>query len=299
MKEYPMPTGNPIYFEGDILQINPNAYGFFECKISSPDGSSNPILLKRMKTDKGLITIAPIGKWLGSYLSEELFNALKHGYTFKVLRGYLFDKEYIFKDYVDFLYNLKVNSSKDTPDYIISKLLLNSLYGRFGMSPYMENHIILESNSLEATSISKNKIITDILHLNNGKDLISYLDNKCDKDWDRILNISIPISAAVTAFARIHMSQFKNRDDFTLFYTDTDSIDINKPLEPKFVGKELGKMKLEHVFDRILFLAPKVYSGITSSNKITKVKGYKIKEKFTGKTNNIELEKLLPLLNKK
>ena len=93
-------------------------------------------------------------------------------------------------------------------------------------------------------------------------------------------------------------SQFKNRDDFTLFYTDTDSIDINKPLEPKFVGKELGKMKLELVFDRILFLAPKVYSGITSSNKITKVKGYKIKDKFTGKTNNIDLEKLLPLLNK-
>jgi len=170
MKEYPMPTGNPIYFEGDILQINPNAYGFFECKITSPEGLNNPILLKRIKTDKGLRTIAPVGKWLGSYLSEELFNALKYGYTFKVLRGYLFDKEYIFKDYVDFLYNIKVNSSKDTPDYIISKLLLNSLYGRFGMSPYMENHIILDSNSLEATSICKNKIVTDILHLNNDKD---------------------------------------------------------------------------------------------------------------------------------
>jgi hypothetical protein len=95
-------------------------------------------------------------------------------------------------------------------------------------------------------------------------DLISYFDNKCDKDWDRILYISIPISAAVTSFARIHMSQIKNRDEFTLFYTDTDSIDINKPLEPKFIGKELGQMKLEHIFDKKFFLAPKVYSGITS-----------------------------------
>jgi hypothetical protein len=167
------------------------------------------------------------------------------------------------------------------------------------MSPYMENHIILDSNSLEATSICKNKIVTEILHIKNGKDLISYFDNNCDKDWDRILNISIPISAAVTAFARIHKSQFKNRDDFTLFYTDTDSIDINKPLDPKFIGKELGKMKLEHIFEKILFLAPKVYSGITSSKKITKIKGYKSKDKFKEKKkNNIELEKLLPLLNK-
>jgi hypothetical protein len=70
MTEYTMPTGNPVYFEGEILQINPNAYGFFECKITSPEGLNVPILLKRMKTDKGLRTIAPIGKWIGSYLSE-------------------------------------------------------------------------------------------------------------------------------------------------------------------------------------------------------------------------------------
>jgi hypothetical protein len=29
MKEYPMPIGNPIYFEGDIFKFNPNAFGFF------------------------------------------------------------------------------------------------------------------------------------------------------------------------------------------------------------------------------------------------------------------------------
>jgi hypothetical protein len=69
----------------------------------------------------------------------------------------------------------------------------------------------------------------------------------------RILKISVPISAAVTAFAIIHMSQFKNRYDFTLFYTDTDSIHINKQLDHKFIAKELGKMKLEHIFDIIYF----------------------------------------------
>lgn len=57
---------------------------------------------------------------------------MKFGYKFKVISGYLFDKKYIFNEYVDFLYNLKSTSVKGTPDYVISKLLMNSLYGKFG-----------------------------------------------------------------------------------------------------------------------------------------------------------------------
>lgn len=51
--------------------------------------------------------------------------------------------------------------------------------------------------------------------------------------------------------------------DITLYYTDTDSIDIDKPLPSKYIGKELGLIKLEHVFKETIFLAPKVYGGIT------------------------------------
>ena len=101
----------------------------------------------RVKTKNGIRTISPKGNWTGVYLSEEIYNAMKYGYSFKVLRGYLFEKSYIFSDYVDRLYSLKQNSSKDSSDYIISKLLLNSLYGRLGMNPEMENHLIIESDN--------------------------------------------------------------------------------------------------------------------------------------------------------
>ena len=60
-------------------------------------------------------------------------------------RGYLFERGNIFSEYVDFLFNLKKNSEKSTPNYVISKLLLNSLYGRLGMSPITENHVIISS----------------------------------------------------------------------------------------------------------------------------------------------------------
>jgi hypothetical protein len=63
--------------------------------------------------------------------------------------------------------------------------------------------------------------------------------------------------------------------DITLYYTDTDSIDIDHPLDPKYVGTELGKMKLEHIFKEAVFLAPKVYGGITSEYELVKVKGLK------------------------
>ena len=43
-------------------------------------------------------------------------------------------------------------------------------------------------------------------------------------------NINIEIASPITAYARIHMSQFKNNKKYKLFYSDTDSIYINKKL---------------------------------------------------------------------
>jgi len=41
------------------------------------------------------------------------------------------------------------------------------------------------------------------------------------------------------------MSQFKNNNNFNLYYNDTDSAYIDKQLDSKLIGKELGLMKLE------------------------------------------------------
>jgi hypothetical protein len=77
--------------------------------------------------------------------------------------------------------------------------------------------------------------------------------------------------------------------DKTLYYTDTDSIDIDKALPDKFVGRDLGLMKLEHIFEEAVFLSPKVYGGITNTYELVKVKGLK---------NPISFSELKPLLYK-
>lgn len=57
------------------------------------------------------------------------------------------------------------------------------------------------------------------------------------------------------------MSKFKTDKNYNLFYTDTDSIDIDKKLESNLIGSKLGLIKLEHIFEEAVFLAPKVYLG--------------------------------------
>jgi hypothetical protein len=287
MRNYPMPVGNITYFEGDINKINPKSFGIFEVEVTSPKEINIPLLQTRIKTNSVSKTVSPLGNWTGVYFSEEIYNAMAHGYTFKIIRGYTFDRGYIFKDYVDFLYDLKVNSPKGTPDYIIAKLLLNSLYGRFGMNPHCENHLII--NSKDFLEFQNNNIITNVVDLKNGRELISFFE---ENEWNeaeskKSLNISVVISSAVTSSARIHMSQFKAMRDITLYYTDTDSIDIDKALPDKYVGRELGLMKLEHIFDEAIFLAPKVYGGITNEYELVRVKGLK---------NHISFEELKPLL---
>jgi len=183
------------------------------------------------------------------------------------LIGYIFESEFIFTDYVDSLYNIKVNSSKNSARYAISKLLLNTLYGRFGMNPDMMKHTILSHE--DALNYYNKYDVASVITLNTGKELISYNSkDSCNNDDNSLttLNISIPISAAITAYARMIMTEYKQ--NYNIYYTDTDSIFMDKPLNPDLVGNELGQMKLEHIFDRIVFthkILP-LELNITSSN---------------------------------
>ena len=61
MNSMEMPTGTPIYFEGNIRKYEPNAFGFFYCKITTPTYLEHPILQRRVKTKDGIRTIAGLG----------------------------------------------------------------------------------------------------------------------------------------------------------------------------------------------------------------------------------------------
>ena len=195
-----------------------------------------------------------------------------------------------------------MNHPKDHPMYLISKLLLNSLYGRFGMhiDTFLSKNSIVDNNELYEM-IEHNNIM-NITNLDDDLNLITYIptsDDNVDSLFNNMtkFNISISISAAITAYARIHMSQFKSdfNEKYNLYYSDTDSIAIDKPLEDNMIGKELGKMKLEQTFKKAVYLGPKVYGGITNEGEeIIKAKGYKNKDQF--KKDQLDFNTLESLL---
>jgi hypothetical protein len=157
---------------------------------------------------------------------------------------------------------------------------MNSLYGRFGMIDQFPDILIFEDKIYLNKFLADHNIdIFDTIDLGE-KVLVKF--TSLDKNRQNMLygnlethNTNVAIASAITAYARIHMSIFKNNPDFNLYYTDTDSVFTDKPLDDSLINSNvLGKMKLENILDRAIFIAPKVYYLITEDNKhIYKVKG--------------------------
>lgn len=279
MFDFPSPVGNICKFKGDILKHKKDPFGFFYVNVSTPKNLHVPILQTRIKTTKGGIrTIAPLGKWSGWYFSEEILNAKKHGYKFDIIWGYTFDKQYIFKEYVNDLYQLKKDSTKNSSIYTICKLLLNALYGRFGMSPDKENCKVVKG-SYEIGKFIHNKCIkiTDITKIDEDIEIISYVKNKeFEEDGMTHESINVAIASSITSYARIKMSEIKTQYSTHIYYSDTDSVDLDIELPTKYVSNNLGDYKFENKFKNVVYIAPKVYAAITENGKeFIKVKGLK------------------------
>jgi hypothetical protein len=76
-----------------------------------------------------------------------MYNAIKFGYQFEVIKGYEFERGFIFKEYVEKMYTLRMKYAKGTSMNLIAKLLMNSLYGKFGMKLESTNIDIFDSNN--------------------------------------------------------------------------------------------------------------------------------------------------------
>lgn len=295
MANFPMPVGNKTYFEGDIRKVNPDAFGFFYCKITTPDNLNHPILQTHVKTNNGLRTVSPLGTYYDLIFSHSIDNAMKLGYNFDILWGFTFDKKIIFKDFVDNLYKLRLDYPKSDPMNYIAKIILNSLYGRFGMRDDFDIIKILSSNefnNITQESFSQRLLITEIIELDNQY-LVQYKNNEDkyipDDFNEKEFNINVAIASAITSYSRDYMSQFKNNPKLKLFYSDTDSIYTNlnpdqmNELYPGIVNiKGLGKLKLESVSKKVVFLSPKCYALQTINDEfIYKVKGLTKEVKLT------------------
>jgi acetylglutamate synthase len=175
------------------------------------------------------------------------------------------------------------------------------------MSPDNENHEIVTSELADIMELADNLETFDIVNFTNGKSLISYRKLLKETSFKQSLkNVSISIASAITAYGRIHMSQFKNNKNIIIYYTDTDSVAIKGNLPPKYIGKGIGQMELENTFNKVIYLAPKVYLGqkLDKDNNLNlnaKIKGVKNIRKYkdvSKKIPNFTFERIKKLLEK-
>lgn len=274
MSEFKYPIAQIIQFEGDPTILD-NKYWIGDVDVSiKNDMFIPPIQLHYNISGKsgGIRTISPNGSFNCKLNSVE-YNSYKDYYNFKINSGYLFETDYIFTNYVNDLYKIRKSYSKEDPLNYISKLLMNSLYGRFAMRNIKNIFEFLNKNEFLELLEKSNIEIENYIDLNDSL-FVNYIDNS---ELDNESKSSISIASAVTAYARSIMYNVIKDNIDHIYYSDTDSVYLDRPLNDNLISsKELGKFKLEYIFKDSVYIGPKIYAGITKDNDyICKIKGFK------------------------
>lgn len=248
---FPMPKGSPI----KTNKYHKNKIGYYKIKLLSDTNFLISPLIK--KTSIGNYYINGNKNDIFYVMNTDLQILERHKYKFKVLSGYYFkESEKLFNNYVNHYYNIKSHAKDETERYI-AKLMLNSLYGKFGQK--------LRGEKLEVFSKE---------NLKKGK-ILDYEHELILVDRDLHVKFKgIHIACYITSLARYILFSEMERIGFNnIWYCDTDSIITNKKLQ---TSKQIGKLKLEHKIKEGVFLLGKTYGFIDNKNKRhVKYKGFK------------------------
>ena len=261
-----LPFGEPLFFDGKyeedklyplyVQQIFVS-FKLKENKIPTVQlkNNSNFIPTEYVTTTDGeCVTLVLTSVDLKLFLENYDIEYIKYinGWKFKGLKG-------LFKDYIDKWTTVKIESKKQNnlAMYRISKLMLNSLYGKFGLNPNIR---------------SKYPELDE-------KGIVNY------KFYEKEIRepVYIPMAAFITSYARdktIRTSQaikeysIENYGEDKYIYSDTDSIHTtftDTEILSEFVDIDdyrLGAWKLESQFIKGKYLRAKSYIELSPEGKL-------------------------------
>lgn len=242
-----MPNPNYCNFirYGKMKYIN-EYDGISNVKIKAPD-MFYPFLPFR-NNEKLLFCI---GEFEGFYTNIELRKAIELGYQIESIKEqfYYSKNVFIFKDFVKELYKLRMQYKRQNNEMeLFIKLMLNSLYGKFGMK--LESTEIKNERDININEINQ--------MINDGKKidvLGDYYIFKKELKENKIPAYAIPIfSIYITAMARIKL--YDELVSAKGIYCDTDSIISKKELD---TSNKLGKLKKEYKIRNGMIIKPKMY----------------------------------------
>ncbi|MEM3264677.1 MAG: DNA polymerase [Thermoplasmata archaeon] len=248
--EYPLPEKDNFY---ETYSYVKGKLGIYECEVEAPD-MYIPVL--PVKHNGKLIF--PVGKFSGVWCSPELDLAIEKGYKIKVKKGYVFIKTAnIFKDYVDYWYNIKKNSLGAKK--AVAKLMLNSLYGKFGKRR-LHSDLVPVFNKIPDVSIVYGNIVFEQKDVYDSHSMFLHSE----------------IAAFVTSYARVHLYRLMEKVGLkSIYYYDTDSIITSTTCQ---TSNELGDLKEEAKITNFIALAPKLYAYTSGDTVVIKAKGLRVSQ---------------------
>lgn len=250
------PVGENAILDG----IDNGLYAIAECEILLHE----PAIGVR-RNDK---LIFPVGKIHTCLTSSEIIYLANNpdiGSIERIIKGACYETLPIFRDYVDYFYSIK-SSSEIPAEILMSKLFLNSVYGKFGqkehtelmpismdMCPEDREHFELAKMDMEQLGLGS------ILSLYQGK-ICKYVNiggniyRAPSKTQSSSADAFPAIAGAVTSMARLYLDtliRIAGRDE--VYYSDTDSLVTSETgylrLLPYIDKHRLGALKIEGVGD--------------------------------------------------
>jgi hypothetical protein len=246
---YDGPRARATYYS---WKRNRKGAGFAWVLIHVPEDMHIPPLPVRY--EKKLIF--PVGKLSGVWTFQEIEMAERYGCKIEKIEQIIFFKKTapIFKGFVEKFEELKKTSKGAKRTF--SKLVQNSLYGKFGMNRERDGLKMYTEeleHELKATE-TKYRIFEH-----------PFLKRKFIESptFSKAEYIQPHIAAFVTSYARILlyesiMHQVEKGE--LVAYCDTDSMATSTTLAPELVDEhEYGKWKLEAEIKEAIFIQPKLY----------------------------------------
>ena len=284
MKSCLLPFGDPIFFKGKYPgdKMYPLYVQNIRCQFELKEGKIPTIQIKygySFRANEYLITSGDTEVVLClNSVDLELFLEQYDVYNLEYISGWKFKAtKGLFTDYIDKWSNNKIQAKKDGNHglYLISKLFLNSLYGKFG---------------------TDTRVRSKIPYLGEDNE-IHYKDGKAEIKG----GIYIAMASFITSYARKKtitsaqriMDNNKNGLSKAQFvYADTDSLHIvlNGEDETKFLNDsnldisdtKLGAWKFETKFNRAKFLRQKCYIENSTEDVLNPNPEYNLKITVAG-----------------
>jgi len=282
--DYPVP--DTVYWEREVnlntltKRISKGKLFIAEITVKVPDMYIGPLPVTDTETGK---LIFPVGIFTGVWCSPEIIAALDYGVEIIECKKILMyaQKKPLFKSWVNTLYPARIKAKKENNTALqqMLKLLLNSLYGKFGEQRGETGNFIpitgeTPTEDLIGKTIIYHGINADGIPMSDLPKQEYYVVPPGDK-------IDSPhtfacICAFVTSYARVALLKAMKQNETGLIYCDTDSVKIIAGYPVKLVthDTDLGAWKNETKgeFEELPFYTAKQYGdkhkGVPKKAKI-------------------------------